>query len=210
MPMPTFDQVRSALEIAFFVSGIAVAVAALWGLKQLRIMKIDMRIRNERAAKEKAIEFVERFMTVHVPLDDKFTEECITAKLQGYRGTVGGFTRVGLPSVATRARLDLYHSWMPALNSLEPIAAAFVNGVADERMAFPIIGRSFCFGVANDYDIISFCRNDEACRHWESIVSLYKLWSPRISKAELEANRALLDARIAGTNTETILPIGLS
>ena len=206
----TLEQIRNGLEIAYFLSGIGVAVAAILGLQQLRIMKLDMRTRNERAAKEKAVEFADRYMSIYVPLSSKVYDERKAANLPSYGGPIGDFTAADLLNLdqkIVRARFAL--GWLPALNALESIASAFVTGVADEQTGFSIMGRSFCATVAIQYDIICVCRDDDACRHWESIVSLYCLWSSRLTKAELEAHRARLDEKIAATVSRQISPIGM-
>jgi hypothetical protein len=50
-------QIRSGLELLYFVAGVVVAIGVIYGLKQIALLKKDIRLRNERAAKEKAIEY---------------------------------------------------------------------------------------------------------------------------------------------------------
>ena len=60
---------RALLEALFHLSGVLLAVAAVLGLQQIRLLKKDIRIRNERGAKEKAIEFSSRYLNNYVELD---------------------------------------------------------------------------------------------------------------------------------------------
>jgi len=96
------------------------------------------------------------------------------------------------------------------LNELLVISAAFTTGVADEEVGFAILGRSFCATIAFEYDLLAFIRRDEAVHgHYETIVQLYQLWAPRLSKAELEKEKQAIETKIAGMKSNIIKPIGL-
>jgi hypothetical protein len=207
--------VRPWLELLYFVAGIVVAPAVVYGLQQVTLLKKDIRIRTERAAKERAIEFASRYLNTHSQLSGQFSSDCEAAQLpEHYGGEIGDFTSASLQeqqcSVA-RKRYDVA-SWLPAMNELETISAAFTTGVADEETGFSIIGRSFCGTVYSDYDLIAFSRlgvvtsND----YWRNIVELYKLWSPRLRGIDLKNMRDRLDARIEASASQgrRIKPIG--
>src|SRR5712664_3663022 len=89
--------IRPYLETLYFLSGIIVAIAALVALRQLRLMKLDMLARSERAAKEKAIE---------AAFEYEKTLEAIALQLAGlpqgvphfYKGPVGDFTPDSIPT----------------------------------------------------------------------------------------------------------------
>lgn len=86
-----------------------------------------------------------------------------------------------LPEHSSRPRFAKRFSllaWLPAINEVASISAAFVHGVADEEVGFSIIGRTFCAAVDADYDIIAIGHSEDVHPHYESIVSLYKIWSP--------------------------------
>ena len=86
---------------------------------------------------------------------------------------------------------------MPALNELQTIAAAFAYGVADEKLGFQAIGRTFCDTVESTYDILSMARQERACPYYEGIILLYQLLHPRLSKSELSARRNELDQELS-------------
>jgi hypothetical protein len=70
---------RPWIELAYFASGIVLAVVALFGLKQISLLKSDIRLRSERAAKEKAIEQAQRHGMVCDPLENnmKPSHKCL-------------------------------------------------------------------------------------------------------------------------------------
>ncbi len=201
-----FQQIRQWIELIYFISGAMLAGAALYGLQQIRIMKRDMQVRSERAAAEKAIEYITRYVSLYIPLDNKFYDECVVKKLDSYDGPVSDFKFESLPPHylnRARERFALYSFWLPPLNELNTIAAAFAFGVADEKIGFSAIGRSFCAAIAWKYDVICCARRDKVCPHFEGIVTLYRLWAPRISKDELTALRQEVDRKLMCLGNET-------
>jgi len=99
-------------------------------------------------------------------------------------------------------------SLLPALNELNHIAAAFAYGVADDETGFAIIGRGYCDVVADLYVFVAVARGEGQYAYWEPIVKLYRTWSARLSRPDLEALRATLDKRLAGIGDTRIPPIG--
>jgi hypothetical protein len=198
-------------ELLYFLSGIGLVFIAAYGLRQLRLMKSDTTIRSERAAKEKAIEAASTYMRTFVPLYDRFSNECDKAEIDVYDGPIGDFSKGSLPPRLLKdiqKRFEM-SSWLPALNLLEIIAAAYVTGVADERTGFMIVGRTYCGSVASVYDILSLVRaGGTAHPYYSNIVRLYQIWSPRLSKSELAATREVIDRRIAAIADSRIPVLG--
>jgi hypothetical protein len=191
--------IRQWLELVYFVGGVVLAGAALYGLQQIRLMKRDMRIRSERAAAEKAIEYITRYTSHSIPHSNNFYQDCVVNELPSYDGPISDFTFASLPPQfvkIAKERFARFDSFLPALNELNAIASAFAYGVADEKIGFAVIGRTFCASVAHHYDLICVARMNEVCPHFESIVTLYNLWAPRISKNELMALRRVLDRQL--------------
>jgi hypothetical protein len=197
--LDALHQVRPWLELGYFIAGIVLAAAGLYGLQQIRLMKRDMAMRSQRAAREKAIEYVSRYFAEFVPLCNRFSREYMDQKLELYDGPVGDFTIASIPAKYRERAFKRFRlaSWLPALNELHTIAAAFAYGVAEEQLGFQAIGRTFCASVASMYDILCQARTDSACRYYEGIVDLFRLWGPRLSKSELAALREQVDRRLA-------------
>ena len=193
---------RPYLEFIPHVSGAVIALAAILGLKQLRLMKADTELRSERAAKEKAIEAANQYLDEYVALDGAFDDACREAGVDSYSGPIGDFTIQSIPSAwlpELEKRLEI--SFLSGLNKLEGIAAAFVSGVADERTGFEIIGRSFCGAVEYNYDLIAVARYHDATPYRNNIVELYRLWSPRLPQSDLDAAKATIERHRSGKNS---------
>jgi hypothetical protein len=205
-----FETVTTVLELIYYASGALVAVAAILGLRQIGILKKDIRIRNERAAKEKAIEFSSRYLTSYVELDGKWTEKKSANKIPRYNGPVGNFSPSSIPGSLRDIAAKRFQctEWLPAMNELSAIASAFVHGVADEGVGFEIIGRTFCSSVESDYDILAIARSEPVHSYYESVVRLYETWKPRLNSAELHHVQDMVGRALANTISTKIDPIG--
>lgn len=188
------------------------AAFAVFAVFQLYLFKKDIRLRNERAAKEKAIEYADRYarcLQLFTPFDAKVK----AAELGDYRGPIGDFSPASIPKPLLKVsikRYEMYDVWAPALNELVVIAAAFADGVADERTGFKIFGRGYCSTVRTNYDLIAISRHQPSAAHlhYQPIVDLYRVWSSRLSKAELESARNQLAFQIKSHPDLSIPPIG--
>jgi hypothetical protein len=159
-----------------------------------------MEIRSSRAAKEKAIEACSRYGSAFVPLSTKLYKAFAAANLKtSYAGPIGDFSpgsiKVGR-LLEARKNEQLMENIIDALNELNSCAAYFVTEVADEKVGFSIIGRSFCRTVEDYYDLISVVRNQPAEHYWHPITKLYRIWRPRLEKSELQAQALMLQNKI--------------
>ena len=215
--MSTMNEIRNIAELMYFFSGVVLAILAIFGVRQVKLLKKDIRLRNERASKEKALEFVQHYET-YVEFDAKFSDECSSKRLPTYRGPIGDFTLTSIPKEflpIAKKRFD--GCWLDGMNRLELVAGAFVSGVADEALGFKMIGPSFCGTVASHYDLISLTRDADSANPlfgsanplFQTIVDLYNLWAPRLSKAQLLRARDELEKQINATTDKKISPIGV-
>jgi len=198
--------IRGILESLNFIATIVLACIAIYGIKQISLMKADMNSRSERAAKEKAIEASLKYFNEFIPLIDLFDNKVNKKRLPCYKGPIGDFSEESIPNEfysTSRKRLDI-DELRPPLNCLEGISAMLTTGVADEQVAFDIFGRSLCRAVASMYDIISICHSDIASPYYQNIVKLYQIWSPRLSQSELETARNRIDTKLSSIETKTI------
>jgi len=192
-------ELRFYLELLYFASGPLVAAAAFLGLRQIGVLKRDIAVRNERAAKEKAIEYSSGYLGSFIALIDAYSTACTAAGLPAiYAGPAGDFTRASVPAAQrplSLKRLEL-GSWRLAMNELEAISAAFVTGVADEGAGFEIIGGTFCGAVSMNYDVLALT-GGEVRLYYRSIAKLYGVWAPRLTEAELEKAKESIERRLA-------------
>jgi hypothetical protein len=200
---------RPYLEAAYFVAGVILAAGLIAAFVQIVLLKRDIRTRNERAAKEKAIEAASRYLVDYVRLETVRFSKQLDQKLQSYTGPIGDFSRSSVQYSEKTAQRALLPNGLETLNELEAISAYFTSGVADEAMGFTIIGRTFCSTIEHNYDIISTLRGDEGPFYYENIVLLYRLWRPRLTRSELLSAKDLLEQKIGAIkDADPIRPIG--
>lgn len=186
------ESVRPLLEILYFASGILLALGLGFAYGQLRVLKQDLRTRNVRSAREKALEACDRYFEKYVGLANTYLKE--RESLEAYEGAIGDFSKGSIsdewmPHALNRFRV---FSWTSALNQLESIAAYFCTEVADEQSAYPIIGRSFVKTVELHYDLIALSRPSPASPYYASTVRLYGTWKARLQHDELDHKRDLV------------------
>jgi len=190
--------VHPYLEAAYFCAGVLVLLSLVFASRQLNLLRMDINLRSERAAKEKALIACERYLGEYVRLSGEATKERTAQKLSAYKGPIGDFSYASLPFASLEVifkKVEL-ESMLPELNELEAIAAAFRTGVADEKTGFQIIGRSFCNTVEYSYDTISFFRKYDVHGYWSGIVEVYSMWRPRLTMAEMEFEKNHLQKKI--------------
>jgi hypothetical protein len=142
---------------------------------------------------------------------DAYDRERNERKNPPYCGPIGDFSPSSISPEYMRHFIGFVRetlSLLPALNELNHIAAAFAYGVADDDTGFVIIGRSYCNAIERLYVPLSFSRSEGSCAYWEPIVKVYRTWSSRLSRKELESLRGSLDSRLAGLGDLRIPPIG--
>ena len=201
--------IRPYLEALYFFSGIIVAVAALLALRQIRLMKLDMIFRSDRAAKEKAIETTYEYAKLGSVFQKHFGLMLGNNVPAFYGGTIGDFSpdsiSVELKEMASKRESQFIMN--DPLNMLDSLAATFVSGVADEKTGFSIIGGAFCGTVAAQYDIICLSRSRYKYGPFSNLIELYQIWSARLSKADLAKARQNLDEKIASIPDRDIPPL---
>ncbi|MBU1823430.1 MAG: hypothetical protein KKA44_00425 [Alphaproteobacteria bacterium] len=96
--MLVLDVIRPYAEIAAFISTSVLAISLLFARSQLISFKNDVKIRNERQSKEKAIEASNLYMSEFIDLHRNFYHEKIESNIKNYKGKIGNF----LPSSLSR------------------------------------------------------------------------------------------------------------
>ncbi|RMB37303.1 hypothetical protein C8J47_0891 [Sphingomonas sp. PP-F2F-G114-C0414] len=205
--------VRPYLEVLSFTATIILVIGLILARSQLVAFSRDANVRNERLAKEKAIEAATRYLSEYIRLANIEYDKIVELKLPTFNGEVDDFSAF---SVSTNLRRKMNETLLIAktdlssINELELIASYFISRVADEKTGFRIIGRSYCATVKSNYHIISILRgNDTAQPYWYNIVALYQLWAPSLTREELESSSIGLAQRLAALPTDrSVAPLG--
>ena len=88
---------RPYLEAAHFCAGILVLFGLLLASRQLNLLRLDINLRNERAAKERAICACERYLDTYVQKCGEAFDERRAKALPDYHGPISDFSRDSVP-----------------------------------------------------------------------------------------------------------------
>jgi hypothetical protein len=195
--------IKSILEAAYFVAGIAIAIAAFKGLGQLNIgleqLKATKEIAKKNALSEAlrfATERCQYFADVVVPAQEVFIQAYMQAKCtfrqmsancsvkNGEINTSPGFNTAAFDSESVRLRMEI----PTFLNTLEAFAIPFVARVADDDLGYQETGISFCSMVRDTLVLLYHTRQRDYSGRYESTVKLYERWNDRRIAEELGQN----------------------
>lgn len=214
------DTAKTILELLFYCSGVAVAILAAIGLRQLTLAKENVdavtaiaRTTSKREAFKLAAEQCAHYYNHIVPLlneYDKWIEKKVLSDVvAGWEIEISG-DRIKIKPKSSKIRerflTEISATNLPALNALEGLAVLFTSGVASEEVAFSSIGYTFCFNVRRSLPTILLIGDGT---HFLHILSLFMLWQRRIERQELDAHQKQTDERLRELQDDGIKPIGM-
>jgi hypothetical protein len=179
-----FIILRAILEILYFTSGIVLAIAGLFALKQLRIAKSDIKLRAQREAASLAAQQSEKFTESLMPLVNELKQHWLSKgllepKTGGIRPAQRAtFIELSLSPEDERRYVERFlvapEICTTLLNGLESFAIYFVKGVADEEVAFYSQGLEFCHLVEElEGVLIKARKGGHGIKPFQAIIDLY-------------------------------------
>jgi hypothetical protein len=214
IPSGWFHILRATFELLYFASGVAIALAAFWGLKQLRITREIARTNAAREALKFAAERCQYFAEHAVPAMSELEAE--------YRRLALNFLSVNSSweikngeIVNHNFDLKLLYREVPQLdpalvnylNTLEAFAIPFVARVADEDLGFQETAIAFCQRMQLYMPAIFLLRESLGARY-ESIIKLYDMWNKRLVAASLAPAVKSMEELAKTIERERIRPLG--
>jgi hypothetical protein len=216
MPSPSslYHGLHQALELLYFASGITIAVAAIWGLQQLRITRQIARTNAKREALKFAAERCQYYAEVVVPLKAKMVEEYDRLGLRFLSNHSkwaiqdGEIVKYNFETKLLDAEVPkLFNSIVYYLNALEAFAIPFVASVADDDLGYQEAALSFCSSVKLSMPAFFQMRRKNAARY-ESTIKLYDLWNKRmLANASIPTIESMTEL-VKSVEKERIKPIG--
>ena len=197
--------VRSFLEILYFIAGIGLLFVAIKALEQIRLAKNDIKTRvNREAAKEAAVR-ISHWMDVIIPSMNKLHSYQNKINFEELKCSMERFESEELRSKDSNTQshsqkalvLIMEDSEFRSLtlqvaNVVEAFAMYFSTGVADEEMAFMPLSETFCGFVESTFFLYCGTRNQDQLNRWDYTVKLYRVWSQRRIKYDLDAQKNTL------------------
>jgi len=205
---------KNILEGLYYVAGIALVFGIIIGLKQLNLVKDQVKLlkteamqakenfylSNQRASVEKSIEYLGFYKAEIITSTARFRaaiDRELPKKADTYHLFDGQFnlTAADLDKeilsdsiVAQRAGV------IEVFNHFEFFGVAMLHGVADEQIVFTPIGRLYCRFIEEEHVSLSLIR--EKGVPYKNLLELYKLWSDRLEFEHLESQRSEAESKI--------------
>lgn len=207
--MDWLEWTETGLRWIYYIASIALVISLFFGFKQLKTLKYDISIRNQRAAFEKTIEYMEWF-SQYIETISKFNIQFVQLKkeviersrdeqskklLSDLSFTIkvdidkeDTFDKYVTNTTLDAVRLDLLRTSgaVHLLNELEIFAAVMNCRIADEDMAFTPLSDSYCEIVGYFYSMICQERSNNP-KLYSNIVNLHRLWKRRIIKNRIKS-----------------------
>jgi hypothetical protein len=205
-------ELRPIMETLFFIATIALAVFAFKALDQLRIAKEIARTSAKREAFKLAAEQCRYFAEQVVPSSNTVAAKCKQLNLASFASPkfeiVTGeivshdFSDDALSTDFAKCALEL----MAFLNTIEAFSIFFVEGIAEELVAYRETGVTFCKTMRLFMPAVYQFRKYGV--RYESTVKLYEIWNARMTSEKLLAERKSIDTSLKGLRKDGIKPIG--
>ena len=203
------DALRSFLEILYFIAGIGLFVVAIIALQQIRLAKTDIKTRvNREAAKEAALQ-IAHWADRIIPSLNKLTSYEDEIHFERLKCSMDRFEIEELESKDSKVlshhlkAVDLLKEdsefrkrVLGAANQIEAAAMYFSTGIADEEMAFMPLSKVFCDFVERTFFLYCLMRKHDQLNKWDYTVKLYRVWSKRRIKYDLDAQQNTLTKRL--------------
>jgi hypothetical protein len=210
-PSDWFGYVRQALELLYYLSGIAIAVAAFWGLKQLTITRQIARVNAKRESYKLAADECRHFAKDVVPLRPALEKQIKEKNIQSFANRhfaveQGEITKHDFDLALLRKEMpEIANELVAYLNAAEAFAIFFASGVAAEEIGYRETGTAFCDATARYMPAIFFMRSINI--RFESVVKLFEIWHGRQEAEKISKQMKALEDAAKHLPKETIKPI---
>ncbi len=215
---------EKTLELLYYASGVALAILACFGLKQLALARESIKQNSElaktsakREAYRLAADQCQFYLGEVIPLCDncgvKLRTSGVLEQLDRFQVSNTGEAVCVTPpkdfdSNAFDALLmaeDSVRAMLSVANALEGFAVPFVSGVAAEAVSFNSVGSSFCF-TTKQYApfIVPFAGRT----HYKNVLQLFHIWQARLDQEQLREQSDKIAEQLSKTQAVRIKPLG--
>jgi len=188
------SKLRFFLEFAYFISGVVVAVASIYALKQVSILKKTLYIQSKRDSLKLTNEQCKDYMERIIKLQDKFDNDVKSEGITYFnhwdiKNSPDGISAKRTKDITDEEWEKYDHSEIAEnipFNAMEAFSSYFICGAADEFVAYNAVGLSFIETI-NDY--MPFILNARENGHYKNLIELYEIWEQRHRTELLNAKK---------------------
>jgi hypothetical protein len=211
-------ELRTILELIYFVSGPFLAFVAILGLRQIKEARnqvIEAKSSRILSAKRDAFKIAADkctyYMEIIIPLMNNLDASIKEKKVTFFEKSVVtlGTDNIKLkPHPLTEQEKETLYS-LPLtelFNPLESFALFFTSGVADEQVGYLTIGHTYCNYIKEYLPILVILSKDRS--HYNNIMRLFFIWQGRKEKQRLESEKKKIEKELSGNKEIIVKPIG--
>jgi len=213
------EKLTSILEIIYFLSGPALVIAAIYGLKQLKLASEQNKqiwqtriLNSTREAYTLAGDQCKYYLENIIPLLNKLDQiikdknldffEKSEVKIEGKQISVKPYMADNSLDKVFEECLEELHT---VVNYIEGFSVFFVSGVAADNVGFNTLGRTYTSSVKRLLPFIIPFSQDGTYKHTKS---LFITWYSRIEKDNLLKEKAEVEKKLKKQKSITIDTIG--
>lgn len=201
--------IRPIAELLYFASGIGLVLFAYYGLQQIDVLKKTSAIQAKRDALRLTSEQCTLYFDKIVPLQNEFAKNIKAKNVKYFEGWTievkNGSIKVSRKSPANKTGLEEISTGLLFLNHMEAFSVFFTSRVADERIAYDTLGKTFIGTCEHVMPWILLVREDG---YYKNIVNLYALWKTRMENERLMVERGLIEEKLSAVKISFHAPIG--
>ncbi len=224
---------RTILELFYFISGIAIAVIAFIGLRQVKAAAAQVKIASEqlnltreiastnakREAAKLALEqcgyFAEKYVPAFRVLVDKYRAQKLSflevrpkPNEPQFIIQEGEFKSANCDTaLIQREYPQVEYEMLACLNGLEYFAIPFAAGVADEDIGYRETALAFCEGLTFTMAGLYHLRSQNRGRY-DSAIKLFEVWNRRTTARAVAPFMSSMQALIDQAKSDKIKIIG--
>lgn len=214
--MELLSYIKEWIEYLYYMSGIGMLITIFIGLRQLKLVKADIKVKNQRAAAEKTMDFLawfsEKFVKKYSNRMREINREKYDEKLSNfnYNEYVKKNYILNENEISDEAGRYIQilgrNEGVDTLNELEYMSFAFVQGVADEEIAFNSLSNLFCEAVEQHYILLMYYRSiREQQNLYSNVTELYEIWNTRIQNDKKDLSIKQLNEQVVEiSNTKEV------
>jgi hypothetical protein len=173
------QNIKPSIEVLSFITNIFLFATVIIGIKQLRMVKDDNHTRNERAAKEKSIEYLKWFSSEYVLEINDFVQKLNASNISKYKGPITSAFKyddnLDNQNVNRYIRYTVNNDANELLNKLEYFSVGVVSGIADKKILERPLARPFVSFVILMYPTICWSRRHDDSTY-SGLVELFNEW----------------------------------
>lgn len=210
------QEFRNYLEIAYFISGIVIAITALIALYQIKIAKNTLTVQSKRDALSLTANQCSHYASMIIELQNKLYEKRVSEKCTFFDSSYWEVNTDGksiivrnvLNGAPSLDEVDLVSKeLLVVVNAMESFAIYFTSNVADESVAYKSVGKTFISTAETYMPWIILCYKTDG--YFSNIVELYVIWKNRKKQEELKTKMQYLKNELDKSILKPEKPIGV-